>query len=64
MDVCCASDISAFRQHVTIYLPSFIKIGSTTGKLIEGIHRQYGDHIFLCFQNKGSRLKVELKYYN
>jgi hypothetical protein len=42
-----------------IYIPSFIRIGSGTQKLIGGIHRQHGDRISLLsfFQNKASRLK-------
>jgi hypothetical protein len=46
-----------------IYIPCFIKIGSTIQKLIGGIHRhtyrEHGDRISLLsfFQNKESRLK-------
>jgi hypothetical protein len=46
---------------VTIYIPSFIKIGSDIQKLLRGIHThgQQGDLIslVLCLQNKESRLK-------
>jgi hypothetical protein len=45
-----------------IYIPSFIKIGSSIQKLIGGIHRhrQQGDLIYLLlfFQNKESGQKV------
>jgi hypothetical protein len=48
-----------------IYIPSFIKIGSSIQDLIRGIYRrrQQGDHISLLpffFQNKESRLKILL----
>jgi hypothetical protein len=42
-----------------IYIPSFIKIGSATRKLMGWeTHRQHGDHIspLSLFQNKESRL--------
>jgi hypothetical protein len=49
---------------VMIYIPSFMKIGSAIGKLIEGIHR-HTDSIeiayFHFFQNKRSRLKIQNK---
>jgi hypothetical protein len=42
-----------------IYIPSFLKIGSATQKLLGEIHRQHGDRISLLFvQNKGSKLKT------
>jgi hypothetical protein len=43
------------------YVPSFMKIGSGTRKLIRGIHRWQGDltSLILFFQNKKSRLKWE-----
>jgi hypothetical protein len=46
----------------TIYIPSFIKIGSGIRKSMEGTHRQHGERINLLsfFQNKGSRL-IRLK---
>jgi hypothetical protein len=45
-----------------IYIPSFIKIGSTIQKLVRGNtqrHRQHGDHLSLLFffQTKEGRLK-------
>jgi hypothetical protein len=48
-----------------ICIPSLIKIGSDIQKLIGGIHRhrQHGDLIslLLFFQNKESRLKMDIK---
>jgi hypothetical protein len=36
----------------TIYMPSFINIGSAIQKLIGGIHRQHGDRISLLYFSK------------
>jgi hypothetical protein len=48
---------------VTVYIPSFIKIGSALQKLIGRTQRQHGDRISLLsfFQNKESRLKSTTK---
>jgi hypothetical protein len=47
-----------------IYIPSFIKTGSGTEKLIEEIHRQHGDRIslLLFFKSNESRLKIEIRF--
>jgi hypothetical protein len=44
-----------------IYISNFIKIGSGIQKLIGETHKQRGDRIslFLFFQNRESRLKIE-----
>jgi hypothetical protein len=52
-----------------IYIPSFIKIGSSILKLIRQdsqTHRQHGDLIspLLFFQNKESRLKTTLETHS
>jgi hypothetical protein len=43
-----------------IYVPTFIKIGSSIQKLIGGIHRQHGDRIslFYFFENKYAKNRV------
>jgi hypothetical protein len=43
-----------------VYIPSFIKTGSGTEKLVAGAHRRHGDRIrlLLFYQNKASSLKT------
>jgi hypothetical protein len=44
----------------TVYIPSFIKIGSGTEKVLARAHRQHCDRIILLsfYQNKESRLNA------
>jgi hypothetical protein len=46
-----------------IYIPCFIKTGSAIQKVLEGVHRPYGDCISqpLPFLNSESRLQMDIK---